>query len=103
MFEMSLIKTTEGARFPQAMCSSGVWAEEFTLSYVYSLKDGEGITLESELKRIGYQGSVECSYRTNPILAHFEVHIEQGPLLDRAEKPVALVKGVESIKWFFIT
>ncbi|KAF2098405.1 putative N-carbamoyl-L-amino acid hydrolase [Rhizodiscina lignyota] len=93
----------EGARFPQAMCSSGVWAEEFPLSYVYGLKDDKGITFESELKRIGYQGDVECSYRHNPLLAHFEVHIEQGPLLDSAEKPAAVVKGVESIKWFYIT
>jgi hydantoinase/carbamoylase family amidase len=67
------------------------------------LKDGAGKTFESELKRIGYQGNVECSFRHNPLLAHFEVHIEQGPLLDRAEKPAAVVTGVESIKWYYIT
>lgn len=93
----------EGARFPQAMCSSGVWAEEFPLSYVYGLKDGTGVTFKSELKRIGYQGEIECSYKHNPLLAHFEVHIEQGPLLDQAEKPAAVVTGVESIKWYYIT
>lgn len=93
----------EGARFPQAMCSSGVWAEEFPLSYVYGLKDGAGKSFESELERIGYKGEIECSFRHNPLLAHFEVHIEQGPLLDRAEKPAAVVTGVESIKWYYLT
>ncbi|KAK3044524.1 hypothetical protein LTS18_001035 [Coniosporium uncinatum] len=93
----------EGARFPQAMCSSGVWADEFPLEYVHGLKDDSGVSLRSELEKTGYLGEVECSYRANPLLAHFEVHIEQGPELDRAEKPAALVRGVESIKWYYIT
>ncbi|MBE7182479.1 MAG: M20/M25/M40 family metallo-hydrolase, partial [Terriglobus roseus] len=71
----------EGARFKQAMCASGVWAEEFPLDYVYGLADGEGKTFKDELQAIGYLGGVEASFRHNPLLAHFEVHIEQGPLL----------------------
>jgi hydantoinase/carbamoylase family amidase len=93
----------EGARFPQAMVSSGVWAGEFTLDFAHALKDDNGISIRDELEKIGYLGTTPCNWETNPLLAHFEVHIEQGPLLDKAEKPSALVKGVESIQWHFIT
>lgn len=61
----------EGARFPPAMLGSGVWAEQFTTEYGQSRTDLAGVTLGSELKRIGYVGKEAASYKSNPILAHF--------------------------------
>lgn len=90
----------EGARFPPAMLGSGVWAEQFTTEYGQSRTDLAGVTLGSELKRIGYVGKEAASYKSNPILAHFEVHIEQGPILDQAEQAAAVVRGVQSMKWY---
>jgi hydantoinase/carbamoylase family amidase len=90
----------EGARFPPCMLGSGVWAEQFTTEYGHTRTDLAGISLGDELKRIGYVGSEAASYKTNPILAHFEVHIEQGPILDQAELPAAVVRGVQSMRWY---
>ncbi|KAE9977304.1 hypothetical protein EG328_002133 [Venturia inaequalis] len=92
----------EGARFPPAMLCSGVWGGAFTVDWAQARTDPTGKTLGQELDRIGYKGEVPCSFEANPLLAHFELHIEQGPILDRAEQPVAVVKGVQSIKWYNI-
>ncbi|KAF2804087.1 putative N-carbamoyl-L-amino acid hydrolase [Mytilinidion resinicola] len=90
----------EGARFPPAMLCSGVWGGAFTTEYGHSRTDPEGRTLKAELERIGYLGETECSFQANPLTAHFEVHIEQGPVLDQAEEAAAVVKGVQSIRWY---
>lgn len=90
----------EGARFPPAMLGSGVWAGEFSVEYGLSRTSLDGTTMKQELERIGYLGSLPCSYEANPLLAHFEVHIEQGPILDAAEKPVGIVKGAQAIRWY---
>ncbi|KAH9903918.1 putative N-carbamoyl-L-amino acid hydrolase [Xylariomycetidae sp. FL2044] len=92
----------EGARFPPAMLCSGVYGGAFTAEYAHARTDADGKTLRQELERIGFLGDVPCSYTANPILAHFEVHIEQGPILDAAESPVGVVRGVQSIRWFHV-
>lgn len=89
----------EGARFPPAMLASGVWAGAFSTEYGHSRTDLGGCTLKQELERIGFLGETPCSYEANPLSAHFEVHIEQGPVLDEAESAVGVVKGVYSIRW----
>lgn len=90
----------EGARFPPAMLGSGVWAEEFTVEYGLSRTDQHGRTIGEELESISFKGSDPCTYKAIPLLAHFEVHIEQGPILDEAEQPAAVVKGVQSMRWY---
>ncbi|KAH8892681.1 putative N-carbamoyl-L-amino acid hydrolase [Thozetella sp. PMI_491] len=92
----------EGARFPPAMLCSGVWGGAFTTEYAHARTDPDGITLKQALEGIGYLGEVPCSYDANPLSAHFEVHIEQGPMLDAAESPVGIVKGVQSIRWYHV-
>jgi hydantoinase/carbamoylase family amidase len=84
------------------MLCSGVWGGEFTVKYVQGRQDPEGNTLGGELERIGYNGPTPCSFDANPLLAHFEVHIQQGPILDAAQKPVGIVRGVQSIRWYKI-
>ncbi|QDS67496.1 hypothetical protein FKW77_001406 [Venturia effusa] len=93
----------EGARFKSCMVGSGVWSGAVPLATAHELKDDEGISLLSELEKTGYLGDVECSFKENPLLAHFECHIEQGPKLDRAKEACAVVTGVESITWYYVT
>ncbi|CAK7208901.1 hypothetical protein SCUCBS95973_000270 [Sporothrix curviconia] len=92
----------EGARFPPAMLASGVWAGAFTTEYGHNRTDPDGVTLKQELERIGFLGETPCTYEANPLSAHFEVHIEQGPILDAAKEPVGVVKGIQSIRWYHI-
>lgn len=95
----------EGARFPPAMLASGVWADAFSTEYGQSRPDlhgAGGTTLGGELRRIGFLGDVPCSSAATPLSAHFELHIEQGPVLDEAEEAVAVVLGVQSIRWYHV-
>jgi hypothetical protein len=97
--------TEEGARFPISMVSSGVWAGAIPLSTAYDLVEvgGGKATQKSELERIGYLGQIPASYKDNPIGAHFELHIEQGPILESSGGKIGAVKGVNAFRWFIIT
>ncbi|KAI0395476.1 hypothetical protein F5Y17DRAFT_191737 [Xylariaceae sp. FL0594] len=95
----------EGARFPISMVSSGVWAEEVALEIAHNLREvgsGGTATMKSELERIGYLGSIPASYRSTPMAAHFELHIEQGPLLEAEGQKIGVVHGVQAYKWFTV-
>jgi hydantoinase/carbamoylase family amidase len=94
----------EGARFPISMVASGVWAEEISLERAHNLQEvgGGTATIKSELDRIGYLGSVPASYHTMPIAAHFELHIEQGPILEAEKQKIGVVQGVQAYRWFTI-
>ncbi|KAL1606629.1 hypothetical protein SLS60_004035 [Paraconiothyrium brasiliense] len=59
-------------------------------------------TMAEELSRIGYLGSVPASHEATPMAAHFELHIEQGPLLEIANRKVGIVTGVQAYKWLTI-
>lgn len=63
---------------------------------------GGTATMKSELERIGYLGSAEAIYKSNPIGAHFELHIEQGPILESSSGKIGAVEGVQAYKWFTI-
>lgn len=92
----------EGARFPISMMSSAVWAGAVSRDEIYEVKsvtDQEPVTVLSELKRIGYLGEVPCNYIENPLAAHFEIHIEQGPILEENNKKIGRVQGIQALKW----
>lgn len=84
----------EGSRFAPAMIGSGVFAGAFDLDYGLSREDAQGKTIGEELARIGYNGDVNCSGRE--IAAVFEVHIEQGPILEAEGKSIGVVEGVKA-------
>lgn len=89
--------------------SSGVWAEAVPLETAWNLaevspgEDGKRKTMKQELERIGYLGEQKASYQANPFAAHFELHIEQGPILEKEKRRVGVVKGGQAFKWFEVT
>ncbi|KAI0009152.1 amidase [Xylariaceae sp. FL0662B] len=94
----------EGARFPISMMSSGVWSGDIALGHAHSVREvgGGTATVKSELERIGYLGAVPASHRSTPMAAHFELHIEQGPILEAARQKVGVVTGVQAYRWYTI-
>jgi len=88
----------EGARFAPAMLSSGVYADLFTREFAFSRTDVDGNTFEDELKRIGYQGDKACG--EHEIGYFLEAHIEQGPILEREEKTIGVVRGGQGQRWY---
>ncbi|MFT3988253.1 M20 family metallo-hydrolase [Aestuariivirga sp.] len=91
----------EGSRFAPAMLCSGVYAGVFTPDYAYSRADRDGITLGDELKRIGYLGSEPVG--SHKFQAMFELHIEQGPILEAEDKMIGVVTGVQGMRWYEVT
>jgi N-carbamoyl-L-amino-acid hydrolase len=91
----------EGSRFAPAMLCSGVYAGVFTPEFAYSREDRDGIKLGDELKRIGYLGSEPVG--SHKFQAMFELHIEQGPILETEEKMIGVVTGVQGMRWYEVT
>ena len=58
--------------------------------------------MKDALHSTGYLGPTPCDYRQNSLSAHFELHIEQGPILEKKGKSVGIVTSVQGMKWFAI-
>lgn len=88
----------EGARFAPAMISSGVFAGVFDLAYGLSRSDAQGISLGEALQHIGYAG--EHPVGGMPIHAAFELHIEQGPILEAENIEIGVVTTAQGQRWY---
>lgn len=55
--------------------------------------------MKEALGKIGYLGDVPCSYEANPMAAHFELHIEQGPRLESTGHHAGVVTGAQAFRW----
>ncbi len=91
----------EGARFAPAMLSSGVWTGQFSEAYAHARADRDSITVGDALDTIGYRG--ELPTRAFPIHACYELHIEQGPILEDEAVDIGLVRAAMGQRWFTIT
>jgi beta-ureidopropionase / N-carbamoyl-L-amino-acid hydrolase len=91
----------EGSRFAPAMLCSGVYAGVFTPDFAYSREDRQGIKLGDELTRIGYKGKHKAG--SIKFGAMFELHIEQGPILEAESKMIGVVTGVQGMRWYEVT
>ncbi len=88
----------EGCRFPPAMVASGVFAGAFDLEYALARKDQARKTLGAELARIGYAGDLPVGGREAGGL--FELHIEQGPILEAEGRRIGIVTGGQGTRWY---
>lgn len=80
--------------------ASGVWAGAVPLDTAWECKDTEHKTMKQELERIGFLGDVRASYEAQPIAAHFELHIEQGPILEDEGQKIGIVTGAQAYRWY---
>ena len=96
--EVAFWTNEEGSRFVPVMMGSGVFCGAFSLETAYAAKDTEGKTVKDELARIGYLG--EQVPGQHPIGAYFETHIEQGPVLEDADKVIGVVPAVMGLSWY---
>ena len=91
----------EGTRFAPAMLSSGVFAGMHEQDWAYGRVDAEGKTFGEELERIGWKGEEKVGDRK--MHAFFELHIEQGPILEAEEKDIGVVTHGQGLSWTQVT
>jgi N-carbamoyl-L-amino-acid hydrolase len=99
--EVAFWTNEEGSRFVPVMMGSGVFCGAFSLETAYAAVDTEGKSVREELERIGYLGDQVPG--KHPIGAYFETHIEQGPVLEDADKVIGVVPAVMGLSWYDCT
>jgi beta-ureidopropionase / N-carbamoyl-L-amino-acid hydrolase len=88
-------------RYNRGMLGSSVYAGEWTLEQARATQGIDGSNFGEELDRIGYAGSlIPGEIRPH---AFIELHIEQGPVLDKENIPVGVVDTVTGITWLEAT
>ncbi len=91
----------EGTRYAPAMLASGVFAGIHTQDFAYGRVDTDGKAFGDELKRIGWVGDEPVGARK--IHAMFELHIEQGPILEAEGRDIGVVTHGQGLWWLQIT
>src|SRR5690606_3793474 len=91
----------EGTRFAPAMLASGVFAGVHDLEWAYDRRDADGKRFGDELERIGWKGEEKVGERK--IKALFELHIEQGPILEAEGKDIGVVTHGQGLSWTQVT
>ncbi|MEL6700469.1 MAG: Zn-dependent hydrolase [Pseudomonadota bacterium] len=91
----------EGTRFAPAMLSSGVFAGKHTQDWAYDRVDAAGKRFGDELERIGWKGDEKVGDRK--MHAFFELHIEQGPILEAEGKDIGVVTHGQGLRWIECT
>ncbi|MEM6275749.1 MAG: Zn-dependent hydrolase [Pseudomonadota bacterium] len=87
----------EGTRFAPAMLASGVFAGLHDEDWAYARQDAGGKTFGEELARIGWRGDEVTGARK--MHAFFELHIEQGPILEAEGKDIGVVTHGQGLRW----
>lgn len=91
----------EGARYAPDMLGSLVYVGGLDLDTALATIGADGTVLGEELARVGYAGDREPGF-LRPA-AHVELHIEQGPILERIGLPIGAVESVQGISWQRVT
>ncbi len=87
----------EGTRFAPGIMGSGVWAGQMPRDRAYAQTDSRGRRFVDELERIGYRGAAPA--RPEPVHAYYELHIEQGPVLERLGRRIGVPHGIVGLHW----
>lgn len=91
----------EGTRFAPAMLGSGVFAGMHDEAWACAREDAEGLKFGDELRRIGWRGDEPVGCRE--MRAFFELHIEQGPILEAEGKDIGVVTRGQGLCWLQTT
>ncbi|SFQ28766.1 N-carbamoyl-L-amino-acid hydrolase [Roseivivax halotolerans] len=91
----------EGTRFAPAMLASGVFAGVHQQDWAEDRQDAEGKRFGDELDRIGWRGEEPVGSRK--MHAFFELHIEQGPILEAEGKDIGVVTHGQGLWWLQVT
>jgi N-carbamoyl-L-amino-acid hydrolase len=98
---VAFFSNEEGSRYPPDMMGSLAYVGGMSVEAVLEVEGSDGTVVGEELDRIGYRGSAPCPGVTPH--AFVELHIEQGPVLDKEDIQIGVVEGVQGISWTELT
>ena len=95
----------EGARFGRSLLGSSAFAGTHSISADRVRTDREGVNLEDALRRCGVEINrfPEAERERTNAAAYLELHIEQGPVLERLGIPLGVVLGTKGVERHAIT
>lgn len=93
----------EGARFDPALMVSGILTDHFDEEKMKQSTDTEGVTFGEALDASGWKGEKENRFDPEKTRALFELHIEQGPVLEAEGKDIGVVQGVNGMVNYDLT
>ncbi|GAA1656519.1 Zn-dependent hydrolase [Microbacterium flavum] len=99
--EVVAFSDEEGTRFGKALLGSSAVAGTWNDAW-WDLADADGVSLRRAFLEFGLDpGRVgEAARRPDELVGYLEAHIEQGPELDRAGEPLAVVSSIASARRF---
>ncbi|MGI9612427.1 MAG: Zn-dependent hydrolase [Acidimicrobiales bacterium] len=98
---VAFFSNEEGSRFAPDMMGSLTFVGGMAVEEALATVGIDGAVVGDELDRIGYRGSAPCpGLRPH---AFVELHIEQGPVLEKAGTQIGVVESVQGISWTEIT
>jgi len=89
----------EGTRFAPALTGSAVFCGVMTAEAAYGARDADGVTFAEALAHTGYRGTAS----RHDLAAYFELHIEQGPVLESEGAVIGAVTGIQGVRWLDVT
>jgi N-carbamoyl-L-amino-acid hydrolase len=98
---MAAFTNEEGARYTTDMMGSQAFCGELSVEEIYAIRGLDGSLVGEELQRIGYAGDFPCGgIRPH---AYLELHIEQGPVLEREDVTIGVVEAITGLSWQEVT
>lgn len=96
--EIICFTAEESSRFGISTIGSKFMTGKLNIEQIKNVKDSSGTTLKEALENVGKKViKIEKSLKQNkPLKSFFEVHIEQGPLLENNQKNIGIVTGIAS-------
>jgi allantoate deiminase len=95
----------EGARFGRSLVGSSACAGSLDPETLRGLRDRDGIALPDALAAQGVEldRMLEAGAELRDVAAYLELHIEQGPVLERIDAPLGVVTGIFGLQRHVVT
>ena len=90
----------EGARFGRSLLGSSAFAGTHTIAADRGRTDRDGVKMEDALRRCGVEIDrfPQAEKERKNAAAYLELHIEQGPVLEKLNLPLGVVLGTKGVE-----
>ena len=87
----------EGCRFAPALMASSGFVGALNINEILNTKDLDGKIFKEELAKIGWDGKAKVG--SQKMYCYFELHIEQGPILEKENIDIGVVTHGQGLRW----